>query len=135
MAQATVELVSCQSYAIAGRSFTKGKPQVITDAAEIAMFRQLPEFRVQKIVPVSEMVPKVEDTPDEDVETDDPIEEVNEFESVPLTKLKNMSKKELMEYADSLTAKYGMGLYLDGSEKKAEMVSIIDEAQKMITEG
>jgi len=109
MAKAKVELMGCLTYTVGGRKFTRGQPQIITNAAEIKLFQQQPEFGVTMLdEPLKEKAAEVEDpglvTYSED-------------------KLKSMTKPELLDVAAELA------VFLEGNEKKSKMIDQILKAQ------
>jgi len=58
MAKAEVELVGSLTHNSGGRSFVKGRPQVITNAAEIAAFKANSDFKVKMLSDAPEKAAK-----------------------------------------------------------------------------
>jgi hypothetical protein len=120
MAKAMVELVGALSCDTGGRRFEKGKPQLLTVAAEIAGFKSSPDFRVTMMEDAPAKPPK-KAAPEAPPPDDDDAEE-----TVVYTKgqLGQKRKAALVEIG------IGMGLAFSGEETAKQMVEDILLAQE-----
>jgi len=127
MAKAEVELVGSLSQTVGGRAFTKGKTQVITNAAEIAAFKANPDYRVKVLKDATEKAAKPKPKPAapppaaEPEKTEEPAAEKPKYTK---SKLGSMRKADLIE----------VGLMHDlaftGDETAKQMVEDIMLAQE-----
>ena len=117
MARARVELIGSLSHTRGGRKFERGKPQILTNAAEILYYQNQSDFAVT-----------VEEAPKKKAKAAPPTPPAGEAkgdgDDYTEEQLKKMKKDELIEVADELE------LLLEGNEKKSEMIEAILEAQK-----
>lgn len=143
MAKAQVELVGSLSINVDGRDFVKGRPQLITNSAEIVKFQARPDFRVkvlpeqtgkpeEKAAPKAESKPKAAPLPEpvEEPTPEPPAEEKpipkspSKGKKYTRTKLNQMRKSELVEIG------LQFGLAFSGDESAKQMVSDIMLAQE-----
>jgi hypothetical protein len=146
MATALVELIGSMSYTRQGRTFKKNQPQLITNAAEIAFYQSQSIFvvtargetpktdaevptpaKIEK--PVTETTKAViakAETPQAKAEASQPKKEQRKPIIHSKDKLKGMKRSELIEAASALV------VFLDGTEKKEDMIAAILKAQKKL---
>lgn len=145
MAKARVNLEKALTYEVRGRTFQKGRPQIITSESDIAYFKNQPEFTVTML---KEVAPKPPPTPvvvtpppapvvdeeDGEDELEEEVEEEVEDDGTPggLTRytaesLGAMTKLELVNLGQGPR----FNLALEGSMKKAELVEAILAQQSL----
>jgi len=144
MTRAKVELLDCASHTGLGRKLLKGQPQIITNPSEINYYKNQSGIKVtmlDEVVVIAKpeikvepkVEPKIEIEEEKEVENFEDEEEAisqddynnSEDEKSKYTRenLKGLKKEGLIEIASEL------GVFLDGSEKKKEMIDEILEAQ------
>lgn len=154
MAKVEVELLSSASLSENGRTFHKGRPQLLTNPAEIAQYRNRPGFRFTILEEQPKPVPKpepkrlpVEPEPKTPISDDDPLmnlfekglaetpeivpETIPEVEE-PTNKPPVYKKAKLMAMPKSLLIELGLewDLAFTGEEKKKTMIADILLAQE-----
>ena len=124
MAKAEVELVDALSLMENGRTFSRGKPQLITNPAEIASYVNRPGFKVKVIGTLPKAAAKkTAKKPAQKTEESPPVAPKPEIPIHTKGKLAQMRKSELIE----LGLQYDLGF--DGLETAKRMIDDILLAQ------
>lgn len=122
MTKAKVELVGSASHSGGGRKLIKGQPQLITNLSEINYYKGQSGVTVTMIEEVAPQKAKVK-TPSK-VEVKQKAKVETKVAKYTQENLKGVKKAGLIEIAAEL------GVFLDGTEKKKEMIVEILEAQQ-----
>lgn len=128
MARAKVELQMGVSHTWKGRKIQRGKPQIITNASDIAYYKVQPGFKVTMLEeaekPQKKAAPKLETPKEPEPVADNEKTQPDAPKTYTAKQLKEFTKPELAAIADELE------IFLKGTEKKSEMIRAILKAQK-----
>ena len=138
MARAKIELLGSASHTGRGRKVIKGRPQFVTNPADIAYYESLPGFKVTMLGDTSKPEKKkpaepkgdkpkqktADDSKGKESKPEAPKKKEKDKKTFTAAQLKGYKKPQLVKIADEA------GVFLEGTEKKIDMIRAILKAQK-----